>query len=327
MKTVDLSEVDPLRHAEILRRIGIIESYLAIDQSTSIETAKHASDIGLSLPSFYRVAKSWRLHRNPAVLPGAGSWGAKRTWRNGVSAEAKAIVANVIAQLGVSASQAAIHKAVCERCEVAAIAAPSRGAVWTYVMDARAAPDHPLAGEPRLVVGRCWAQLPTDVEGTLTLPEISIAIVLPERLVLGIDLSFDQHAPASAALSLGQALDALGTLARHLPIEMDIGDTATAHTVLHARQEGERVKPVATTSPTVIAALGRDLGGTKLIHRRRCASMTRLLGSTKNSAIGPSTAIVAIFNAVARHNDRLRSRCGNKIGTGGLDPSSGAQLA
>jgi hypothetical protein len=312
MANVDLSDVDPLRHAEILRRVEVIEAYLAIARPTPIETASHASAIGISIPSFYRLAKVWRLHRNPAILPGAGSRGSKKNRPTGVSSRAREIVTKVIAEVGCSASQTLIHHMVVSRCMAIEIAPPSRGATWTYVMDARSGGLHEVGVRERLVTGRCWAQLPTNVGGVITLPEIALTIALPDRLILGFDISLDTTIPANAARSLAQALDQMSgwrpVKPREIEIEMDAGDMAVASDLILDRLGRAADQPASTTSPIIITALGREVGGLRIIHRLRSASATRLLGSRMNTAVSPDNAAAAISAAVDRHNLRIRSK-------------------
>jgi hypothetical protein len=312
MATVDLRGIDPLRHAEILRRVSVIEDYLTIHKPTPLETSSHAATIGISVPSFYRLAKVWRLHRNPAILPGVGSRGSKRNRTTGVSAKAKAIVTEVISEIGLSVSQTIIQNEVEARCRAIGIVPPSRGATWTYVMDARSGSLHEVGVRERLVTGRCWAQLPTDVDGVITLPEIALTIALPDRLILGFDISLDATIPANAARSLAQALDQMSgwrpVKPSEIEIDMDAGDMAVASDLILDRLGRVADQPAYNTSPIIIAALGRGVAGLRIMHRRRSASATRLLGSRMNTAVPPGNAAAAISAAVDRHNLRIRSK-------------------
>lgn len=65
---LDFSQVAPHRRAEIARRIGILESYVAGDMTRRAAVAK----LGMTEVSFYNLLRAWRRTGQPGALVGSG---------------------------------------------------------------------------------------------------------------------------------------------------------------------------------------------------------------------------------------------------------------
>lgn len=310
MKELDLSGIDPLRRAEVVRRIAVLDRYLELDDPMASDAVSHAAKIGIGVQQFYRLARIWRIHHDPALV-GAGKRGGRRTRRGGVAPEAAAIVADVIREIGAQASQSTILERVTERCDVVGVKAPSRGAVWTYVMDARSAGAVRNDGPARIAVGRIWAKLPVAFADRAIFPEVSIALLLPDRLVLGSDISCDPRRRASPSLALARAfattkggLDAVSVLAD----AGDIDDLSAVHLA--------RLGTLPTPSPRSVSRvmserLGRAVGGLGILHHVNRAKAERLLKAGSARPVECDAARAEIERAIESHNDSARAERGN----------------
>jgi hypothetical protein len=306
MKELDLSGVDPLRRAEVLRRIGVLDRYLGLSDPIATDAASHADEIGIGVQQFYRLARIWRIHRDPGLV-GAGKRGGRRTRRGGVASEAATIVADVIRETGAQASQSIILERVAERCEAAGVKAPSRGAVWTYVMDARSTGPFRGDGPARIAVGRIWAKLPVAVGDRAIFPEVSLALLLPDRLVLGFDISCNMHHRASPSLALARGfaaakggLDAVAVLA-------DAGDVDDLSAVHLARLGTLPTPSQRSVSRIMSEQLGRSIGRLGIMHRVHRAKAERLLKAGSARPVDCDAARAEIERAVSAHNDALKA--------------------
>lgn len=318
MDEIDFEGVDPLRQAEVGRRVEIIKSYLALTKPTRTQTAEYATMIGLGIPQFYRLVRSWRLHRKPRLLAGAGTRGSKRTRRDGLPAETKTLVNKAIEQAAADAREADIFRSIVERCDLAGLEPPSRGAVWTYIMEARSAGITRLAGPRRLLVARCWPKLPTlNGQGPI-FPELAVAVLLPDRRILGWDVSCEAGRPARPGRALAQAFAALGRTPHPLEVVLDAGDSADAYDVYLAVL-GRPPKAVKTsTSQELSRALGWAIGGLRILYKGHTASVVRLLGTSKNQPLACHETERQIVNAIEVHNAGLA--------TDPLDTTGGATV-
>lgn len=305
MNDVDLTHVDPVRQAEVRRRISVIKSQLAIARPTAEQTEANAVSLGLSTSQFYRLVRSWRLHGQAALVAGAGAHGRPRRRPDGVSPDAKAVVAAVIGELGVEASQTAIHLAIVARCEALGIDPPSKGAVWTYIMAARSRPDRRGSGPIRLLVARCHARVPTLIDDSTVFPELSICLLLPERRIVGIDVAIGPEMNAKASRALRRALSTLPGGPFRGEVILDAGDASEARDVHIALLGRPPQVSRSSVSQELSRALGREVGGMRILHRGHTARIEGLLGSSLNLPVDVETAERHIGLAVANHNAGL----------------------
>lgn len=57
--------------AEAVRRAEIVRRYVALDLPTEADDESFAEELGLSVDALFRLAASWRLHRDPLLLQGS----------------------------------------------------------------------------------------------------------------------------------------------------------------------------------------------------------------------------------------------------------------
>lgn len=75
---LDMEGVEPSRRGELLRRIRIIQGYLAGDDGPDRGAA--AAEMGVSPTRFDALVREWTMHRRPSLMPGAAA-GSPRWYR------------------------------------------------------------------------------------------------------------------------------------------------------------------------------------------------------------------------------------------------------
>lgn len=68
---IDMEGVAPARRDELLRRIRIVQSYLARGPAVGPTRLEAAARIGVSPTRFDALVREWSLHRRAALMPGA----------------------------------------------------------------------------------------------------------------------------------------------------------------------------------------------------------------------------------------------------------------
>ena len=312
MSELDLSGIDPLRRGEVRRRIGVLDRYLAIKRPTRADAERHAGEIGIGVAQFYRLAKAWRLHSKPQMV-GVGERGRPRTRRDGVPEKSRSIVVEVIGERGADAKLADLLREVARRCEAAGTVTPSRGALWTYVMDARATSPIRTNEPRRIVVGRVWAELPTLHGDGNMFPEVTIAMLLPERTIIGSDVSLDPGKRGSAALALARAFATMGDVPADLQVEVSAADREEVLPVHLARLGREPLLGGRSTGTTIASNLGRMVGGLRILHRPHTANPDRLLAARSVAPLDGDTAGTEVDRAIRRHNAMISGDTGNVL--------------
>jgi hypothetical protein len=238
-------------------------------------------------------------------MVGAGERGRPRTRRDGVPEKSRSIVVEVIDELGADAKLADLLREVARRCDAAGTVTPSRGALWTYVMDSRATSPIRTDEPRRIVVGRVWAELPT-VHGDGTMfPEVAIAMLLPERTITGADVSLDPGKRASAALALARAFATMDDVPADLQVEVSAADREEVLPVHLARLGREPVRAGRSTGSTIVGNLGRTVGGMRILHRPHTANPDRLLAARAVAPLDRHAAAAEVEQAIRRHNAAL----------------------
>ena len=300
MTNLDLSSIDPLRREEVTRRIDLLDAYIKLNSSRAEDAGRYAEEIGISVAQFYKLARVWRMHRDPKLV-GAGRRGGKRIRRDGISQDVKRIVAEAVDEIGAEAGHEVIYREVVRRSRVAGVDAPSRGSVWTFVMNRRAT-SPTQDGPPGIIVGRLWPRLPTMRSSEVVFPEVVIAMRLPDRVILGIDVSTDPDRKPSAAVALAHAFDAMDAIDENLQVFVETGDVEDISAV-HVAKLGHDPKPAkASVSRMLSESLGRVIGGMEFAHRKQNARVERLLRARSTNPLSRDAAVAEIERAVAAHN-------------------------
>lgn len=196
----DLTFVAPHRRDEVLRRIGVLERFLAKPGRTAAH--RSAGELGLGLTQFYRLARVWRENRKPERIAGSATARPRKTL---ATAEQLSFVELAVTDLPHD-SVAAIASRAIKLGEAAGVAMPSLNSVRKIVelnRAGRVAPNSPAKGA-EVVIATCALDLAVATpDGSLTMPVATIVIhTLPDPRVLGVALSFEDRCAAAAAHAL-----------------------------------------------------------------------------------------------------------------------------
>jgi hypothetical protein len=290
---MDMTGVDPLRLAEVRRRVAVVKSFIALTEPTDADRKTHAMELRLSVNQFLALVRAWREHGRAVAISCAGA--AKGTprpnGRRNLPVASKAAAQEVIATLGPEVSLVETVRRVREKCGAIRVAAPSRNTIWNMLMAHRRAGG--ATGRKGVVVCRCHVRLPVATATGVDFPEIAIAVDLSDGIILAATLDGDR---ASAAHVVSAARRRSG--GQPVPIDEDIVllAGASAHT---------RVRPVKGTAARAMVAsvLGRGFGTLDLIYRRSLSiDPAALLRSRKDAPVDPEDARRVIAEQLIRHN-------------------------
>lgn len=285
---LDMSGVDPLRYAEMRMRVAVIREFIATERTPKAVRESFAARLGVGEKQFMRLVAAWRAlgdKARAAELDGATSGkGSQRRRRGGLSAEVRAIVADVIGDLGsdatLSATLAAARRLAADR----GVKPPARSSVWNLLMEARSE-GAPSRQEPGTVSGSVLARLPVvtrestgtgDGNDTGTMyPVIALAVRSPDGVILAYEVEIGATEPGARQRVIQQAS---GSMNGEPLLDDDDGHRLTA-------------------------LLGRRIARIGIIHRPSLASpATALVRSRRDAPISPDDACRLIAAAVADHN-------------------------
>lgn len=106
---VDMEGVDPSRREETLRRIRVIQGYLAPPLSEALTRADAAARIGVSETRFDALVREWTLHRRAAAMPGANVRPQRWYRHSPARLRVREILTDVASSAGRTASVKSIH--------------------------------------------------------------------------------------------------------------------------------------------------------------------------------------------------------------------------
>lgn len=271
MSDPDLSFVAPHRRAEVLRRILIIERFIAAPGRAAAQTA--ATELGLRPTQFYNLVKIWKSERRPEQLSGSGR---PRDRAVRASVKVRRIVEERNAALPGEAISVVATRAIAEG-RKSGIDMPGHRAVRRLVELLRAGrvvSASPAAGAD-VVIATCAIDIPIRwgrLDRIMPVATMVIAATDPPATV-GVALSVDVDDPAAAARALIQAF------ARQ-----------PAMTVDAAVDIGSPEADSAVPAPSVAIPIGHDPRWTTIVDGLRHAGVdVRIVaprpGSTLNDAV------------------------------------------
>lgn len=306
MTDLDFSGVEPLRVAEAGRRLAVIDEYLRLPAPRTKDMVEYGRRLDLSRWQFQRLVRTWREHRDVAMLVVGRRGPATRDY--GVDPRAILIAEQVIAETGAAAELSNVAPEIERRCERAGIVPLSRPGIWNYIARARTAGAAAIGGPPRIVIGRLWFHLPVQGQTEHAMPSLLVATMLPERHVVAHRLSLDETRPPSIADLLRLLLESRSPGAAERRILMSPNDRRAAAGVLE--ETGlMRVKPHdRSTQRELSHAFGTRLGSLNVLYRRGPArpSMKRVV-KRQDAPLAPDEATAAILHAIRSHNAALAS--------------------
>lgn len=300
-KDIDLTGVDPARWPEIRRRAVLLDEYVGLKERPLGVRREYADRMGLSLSHFMQVVKIWRGSRSAAHLPGARSKvGIAKPRR--LPPRTIEMVQGTIRDLGPMARRVTVIAEVQRRAATMGIDPPSNSTITGFLSDARADMNGPADLEPEILIDDCSLKLPVASGNSVVMPRVLMAMRLPEREILDLEVSFDPDEAPSAAVLADKLSARMDATARVLPKRAPHLDPAIGMAI-----GAQTDSP--TGAPTLNRVLGAKLGDIDVVYQlSKARASESLLNARHSRRIGPVDAINAIRRAVVAHNDKVAGR-------------------
>ena len=293
----DLVGINPMRWPEIRRRIAAVREYVALPRPNAADRDRIAAELGLSRSTFLNLVRIWRMSRSPAKLAGiSAKKGQPRQTKSSLPVTSISEVQRAIDEMGTTTSNAVIIREVRERLRKRRLTQPSDQTLTNLIAKARAEDTKNPPFEPQLLVAECSIGLPVTFANQVVLARAILAVTVPERLVVGFDLSCDpDRPPTPEGLLRRMGVRSFGGLSDR-PLVLMLGVD------VDSRKRGTG-QPPSSNRPTLAKLFGRELGGLKLIYRPSMArAPDKIAGSRQDSPVGPSDVLLALEHAIATNN-------------------------
>ncbi len=300
-KDIDLSGVDPARWPEIRRRAALLDEFVGLTDRPVGLRQEYADRMGMSLSHFMQVVKIWRGGRSAAAIPGARSKvGVAK--RRRLPARTVEMVQGTIRDLGPMARRVAVIAEVGRRAEAMGIDRPSNTMVTKLLSEARADMTGPADFEPEILIDECSLKLPVVSGESVIMPRVLMAVRLPEREILDVEVSFDPDVAPSAEILAERLTTGMDAAARELPMRAPHLEPAIGMAI--GAETGPR-----TGAPTLNRVLGTKVGDIGVVYQlSKVRASDSLLSARHSRGIGTIDSIDAIRRAVAAHNDKVAGR-------------------
>lgn len=203
MEDLDMSGVDPLRWAEIRRRVAVIKEFLTIRKPCDQDRQCYAHRLDLRTSQFMALVSAWREYGRASAIAGGGKEKGKqrkagpRHLPTGIKEAAKTVLAN----LDRSTTLDKAHAIVTDVLSAQGLKAPSRSTVWHLM---RASRQEPVQATDKNIIlaTRCWLRLPTLMDDGIDYPSIILAVRLNSAAVLAASMATDPHSSKRLAAAL-----------------------------------------------------------------------------------------------------------------------------
>ncbi len=300
MDDITMNGVAPLRWAAMRKRVDVLQRFAAIDKPTAKDRQDAAEQLELSANQFKRLVRSWRLHKNPAALNGAGAPEHKRAHRSdGLDNRVLGIITAAIDLHGPSDQPTVISNTVWSECDRRSLKRPSNGTIWNYIRKARRAAGPIDDAGREIIIGRAWAELPvwkTSDEAELIRPELLVALRMPEREIVGFATDLQLAGPP--------VLGDLDVSEQDRPIvvtQLDAGIT-------ECNRPQDRLTFAEDANARFARMMGPAIGNIALTFRLPRSDASKLLTSVLDAPLSPQDAILAIQYAMNAHNKHVKSQ-------------------
>lgn len=296
MDDLDLSDVDPLKWAEVRRRAEAVKRYLLLQNPSPEDRERFAASLDLGAQQFANLVRAWQVHRSAISLtPGWRRLAPSQSRRDGVTPEARRIAREVIRELGPTAPLCDLLGSTAARCAHAGIRPPSRGTMWLLAMEARG----PCQVEEAsgLLVARAYLRLPVEMVDAVVFPEVVVVAEFPTGRVIDLALV---HTPGAFDGARSAAI--IRSEAEHSPLPITAADREGA--VLRRLLPGADITLVAPTEATrmLSSITGKRIGRIELSFRAPTVRPSTVMQSGKDRPPSVEDAEIALMMARQYHN-------------------------
>lgn len=208
------------------------------------------------------------------------------------------IIARVIEEAGAEAPTKEIYEKIASECTTKGLNTPSNNHVWAKLMDERSEAGSLPAGDPEILIGRVWAELPVISHETperLERPELLLAVALPDRTIISHksdlrlkrppvleDMDLFDHRSRKLCAS---PRDVRRPSVYRRNCDIDLDNSANAR---------------------LARILGRSIGNLGLSFRLPRTSAVRLLKNRLDHPLSSDDGELAITFAIRRHNEHIK---------------------
>jgi hypothetical protein len=302
VENLDLTNIDPLKWAEVRRRAKSVRDYLALENPTAADRERFAAMLDLGALQFSNLVKAWDVHKDAmALAPGMRRAPISRSRRDGVDPRARDIARQVIGDIGATTPLSALSDEIDKRCGKAGVKPPSRGTIWLLAVEARGLDG---SGEPDgIVVARVHLRLPVDIGRGVIFPEVIVAAETPTGRI--IDLAMTRPAGDFDARRVAEAIERECPLAA-LPITASDADAKMLARYLPPDM------PITIVSMTEAAralsnSVGKRIGLLVVSYRPPTIRPTTVMRSGLDRPLAVADAELVLSMARNRHNAELAS--------------------
>ncbi|QCB43242.1 hypothetical protein E5673_14250 [Sphingomonas sp. PAMC26645] len=293
----DLSDVDPLKWAEVRRRVEVLDRYSALPNPSAADRGRFGAMLDLGSQQFVNLSKAWAADRDPRALsPGVRKRDIheSRSRSGGVDPVAREIARDVIGISGTTTSLSVLSDTITERCLARGVAPPSRGTVWLLMVEAKGRGTG-ISGDS-IIIAQAFLKLPVDTGaiGGLVFPKITVAVDSSTRRILALELSYPALPP-----ELGRMAAVLRNATSSIIADETVRTALSQHL-----PAGNWISAVSATSArhSLADLMGRRIGRIEIAYKPLAADPTSVMQSRRDRAPDRSEAEQAIRFAVARHN-------------------------
>lgn len=291
---ISFEGVHPLRLEEIRKRVGILKSFLSIENVEDEDRINHAKALGLSVNQFLGLVRAWQVSKSPAALDGAGAKrGAHRsTGPRHLPTESKAVALEVIGALGASLTHTLAVDMIERRCSMLNVKPPSRSTIWNMIMDYRRNEKGGTGGD-EIVIGRCHVRTPTLIAGKVEFPWIILVVDTKDGAILAAVMQDED-------LLQGTVMPMLEQQSPNRSVTVD-KDLAPALFGMATPMHTEVKSSAARTA--IAKVLGRGIGDLTLLYQvSRAISPAQALITPKDKPLQFSDLEDFVIKELIAHN-------------------------
>ena len=298
----DLSYVDPRRIAEVRRRIAVVREYASLFRPSGADAKRYAAMLDMGPSNFSRLVKAWRERgRLPEGASAERRSHAAATSRRGLSDASRDAVLAAIDRLGVDARFTDHLNAARAACAAANVHCPSPGSIWSMIQKRRTSSTPSPVRGPAILLVRCSIDLKVEIGDRILVPDVMLAVALPEGNVVSATPLFEHSSPGDFGRIVPDIVERFGT-------SVD-GRTLLADAVAMGGDDPDGIAARVTIGhpgDTGLRTLRRTIGpklDTIALGASSKARVPRRLDRAK--VLTRDQAEDAIAHAVRRHNSRV----------------------
>lgn len=307
-KDFDLSAVEPARREEITRRAAVLDEYIAIWRPSATQRKVFADRLDISPSHLGVLASIWRNTRNPAAIPGARSKN-RHAPVHRINDKAVKIMEAAIEKAGPLARRKDVVSEVTEQCNLAGIATPSASTITNAMTLAKTKHTAPLSLEPEILIGDCLVRLPVTNAQLLTMPRMMVAVALPQRHILAVDICCNPRQTPS----LSRLMEALESVTTSSGLNLQL--RAPHASPIERATIGAISRDESLGRPAFSRIMGKSIAGVGIVHHvAKAKSPAALLRGRHAKPISVEQAERVILGAIEDHNRSMSPLPSNGVG-------------